>query len=205
MNRQRPMIWRFVSLFTLLWVLSGCLGRSAPQVTYYSLLTMEQLGETGILATLSGVSLGIGPVTIPDSLKRAQVATRDAGNQYAFDEFNRWAGVLERDIATVLGENLGHLLGITQIADFPWLSYFNPTYRVVIDIQRLDGSLDGDAVLRARWTIADAEGKELLAAKKIVAKKPLAEASYAALIEAESQLLGTMSKEIAAEIVAIKK
>lgn len=205
MNRQVFMIFRCVSVLALLWLLTGCFGRNAPDVTYYSLLTMQQLGQDQTIADLPGISIGVGPITIPESLKRAQVATRDRGNQYDFDEFNRWAGVLERDVATVLGENLGHLLGVNRIADFPWMPYFSPTYRVFVDIQRLDGELGGDAVLHARWGVANAEGKELLTAKKFAATQPLAEANYAALIKAESELLARLSVDIAKEVVTTNK
>lgn len=190
-------------LMACLLLLAGCLSRSAPHVTYFSLLTMQQLGETQVTAALPEVKLGIGPITIPDPLKRAQIATRQHGNQYEFNEFNRWAGVLENDLTTVFGENLGQLLGTEKIGFFPWMSHFHPTYRVVIDVIRLDGALDGEAVLSARWTIADGDGKKLLASGKNDYRQPVGAASFAALVTAESQLVATLSKEIAKEVAAL--
>jgi hypothetical protein len=186
-------------------LLAGCISRSAPTVNYYSLLTMEQIGDTETLTSLPEVKLGVGPVSIPDSLKRSQIATRKQGNRYEFAEFHRWAGVLEKDITFVLGDNLGQLLGIEKVGFFPWLQHFKPTYRVMVDVIRFDGSLEGEAVLSARWAIADADGKDYLAGRKSDYSQPLADASYAALIKAESQLLAALSKEIAAEIAALKK
>jgi len=202
-NVQKSLQWFLV--FVMVLFVSGCIGRSSPKVTYYSLMTMEQLGATESLASLPEVRLGVGPITIPDSLKRSQVATRQHGNQYTFDEFNRWAGVLEKDMTSVLGDNLGQLLGIEKVGFFPWMHYFKPTYRVIVDIIRLDGTLDGEAVLSARWAIADTDGNDFLDGKKSVYRQTLEEASYAALIKAESQLFAALSKEIAAEIVALKK
>jgi uncharacterized lipoprotein YmbA len=196
---------KWVLLLCCVLLLSGCIGRKSPEVTYYSLLSMEQLGEVQVLASYPEIKLGVGPITIPDSLKRSQVATRQHGNQYKFDEFNRWAGVLEQDFAAVAGDNIGMLLGVKKVGFFPWLHYFKPTYRVVIDVMRLDGSLDGDAVLSARWVVADAEGKDILAGGKSDYSLPLEDASYAALIKAESQLLAELSQEVAGAIVALKK
>jgi uncharacterized lipoprotein YmbA len=196
---------KWVLLLCCVLLLSGCIGRKSPEVTYYSLLTMEQLGEVQSIASHPEVRLGIGPITIPDSLKRSQVATRQHGNQYEFDEFNRWAGVLEKDITAVVGDNLGVLLGVEKIGFFPWMHYFTPSYRVVIDFQRLDGSLDGEAVLGARWAVADAEGKEFLAGDKIVLRQPLQEPSYAALVKAESFLVAELSTKIAGEINGLLK
>jgi len=200
---KKGLQWCLVFVTALL--LASCFGRSSPNVTYFSLLTMKQLGEVEVVASLPEVKLGIGPVAIPDSLKRSQIATRSHGNQYEFDEFNRWAGVLDKDISFVLGDNLGQLLGIDKVGFFPWLQHFKPTYRVMVDIIRLDGSIDGDAVLSARWAVADSEGKSYLAGKKSDYKQPLEDASYAALTKAESQLLSALSKEIAAEIAVLKE
>jgi uncharacterized lipoprotein YmbA len=181
-------------------LLTGCIGRKSPEVTYYSLLTMEQLGEVQAIASHPELRLGVGPITIPDSLKRSQIATRQHGNQYGFDEFNRWAGVLEKDLTSVLGDNLGDLLGVEKVGYFPWMHYFKPTYRVVIDVVRLDGALDGEAVLSARWAVADADGKEFLAGGKSDYRQPLQGTDYAALVKAESLLVAELSNKVAGEI-----
>ena len=180
---QKSLQWSLVFMAVLL--LAGCISRSAPTVNYYSLLTMAQIGDTETLTSLPEVKLGVGPVSIPDSLKRSQIATRKQGNRYEFAEFHRWAGVLEKDITFVLGDNLGQLLGIEKVGFFPWLQHFKPTYRVMVDVIRFDGSLEGEAVLSARWAIADADGKDYLAGRKSDYSQPLADASYTALIKAE--------------------
>jgi hypothetical protein len=200
---QKNLQWCLLILAALM--ITGCISRSAPTVNYYSLMTMQHLGDTETLASLPQVNLGIGPITIPDSLKRSQIATRQQGNQYEFAEYQRWAGVLERDITSVLGDNLGQLLGIERVGFFPWLQHFKPTYRVTVDVIRLDGAIDGEAILSARWTVADSEGKDFLAGRKSDYRQPLEAASYAALIKAESQLIAALSKEIASEIVALAK
>lgn len=195
----------WIMLCVVVLLLSGCLGQRAPKVTYFSLLNMEQLGEVDAGSSLSEVRLGIGPVTIPDSLKRSQIATRQHGNQYEFDEYHRWAGVLERDFAVVLGDNLGVLLSADKVGFFPWTHRFKPSYRVVVDVIRLDGALDGEAILSARWAVTDAKDKEFLASGKSDYRQALDDGSFAALIKAESLLVGELSREIAVAIVALEK
>ena len=184
-------------------LVSGCLSRSSPDVNYFSLLNMEQMGNTLKIGSLEQEILGIGPINIPDGLERSQIVTRTQ-NQYEFDEFNRWVGMLENDIGIVLGDNLGQLLGINNIAFFPWIPQFKPTLRVVVLIQRLDGTLEGEAVLSARWAVSDGEGKNVLVAKRSDFRASLEEPSYAALVKAESQLLANLSQEIAEQIMALK-
>jgi len=185
-------------------VLSGCLGNGSPEVSYYSLLTAQQLqvGQPPV-ASLPEVKLGVGSVTVPDSLKRSQIATRQQGNLYAFDEFHRWAGTLEKDLSYVLGENLEKMLELGEVGGFPWQPHFQPTYRVIVDVTRFDGDLKGEAVLSAHWVVADASGKAVLAGGKSEYRQPLAEETYAALITAESQLVAQLSHEIAVAIAAL--
>jgi uncharacterized lipoprotein YmbA len=147
-----------------------------------------------------GLSLGIGPVTIPDYLKRVQIATRFDDNRFRFDDFHRWSGLFEENIVTVLDNNLGVLLGTNKIATYPWLDYFTPDYRIIIVFQQLDGNLHGNARLIARWAISDSAGQTMLASGRSDLRVPLEEATYSGLVEANSRLLADFSKELADEI-----
>jgi uncharacterized lipoprotein YmbA len=161
---------------------------------------MEQLGESQVIASYPEINLGVGPVSIPDSLKRSQIATTQRGNQYEFDEYHRWAGMLDKDFTTVVGENLGVLLGVKNLGYFPWMPYFKPTYQLIVDIQRLDGALGDEAVLIARWSVVDAAGKELVASGRNLFRQPVKGSDFAALVKAESLLVAELSKKVAKEI-----
>lgn len=193
-------IVRSLILLVGLIVLSACVSRQAPIVNYYVLLNQSQLGDQQTIADYPDVKLGIGPIKVPDSLKRTQIATRQHGNQFAFDEFNRWAGVLEKDLEVVIGENMGLLLGIGQIGHFPWLAHFRPDYRVILDIQRMDGELNKEAILEVRWSVADSSGKTQLAGTRTVLKRPVVEPGYAGLVKAESLLIAEFSTIVAKEL-----
>lgn len=190
------------TLVVAVMALSGCMTRNAPQVQYFSLLTIEQLGSSQQVVSRPDLRLGIGPVTVVDSLKQRQIVTRKQGNQYDFDEFNRWAGELEKDLEVVTGNNLGFLLGTGSVDYFPWLSHFVPTQRIILDVQRLDGDLAGEAVLEARWSVVAPDGRTTLAANRSVYRRPLNDAGYAALVETESLLLADLSLEIARAVAA---
>lgn len=201
---NRLFLW--LALLSVCVFFGGCIGSQSPSVTYYSLLTMEQLGDpVSVTDPAADLRIGIGPITIPDALKRDQLVTRDSRNVYQFDEFHRWAGVLEKDIAIVLGNNLEDLLGAEEIAFFPWMQYFKPTHRVVIDFIRFDGVLAREATLEARWAVADAEGQVTLARGKSVNRQTIEAGDYAGLLQAESQLLADLSREIAKAIDDLQK
>ncbi len=204
MTRNRLMrISGWLMLLAVSAVFAGCLGKQSPPVTYYSLLSMEQLGTAAKVQAKSDLRIGIGPITIPEALKRIQIVTRDTRNIYQFDEFNRWAGVIENDMSVVLGDNLGDLIGTETIAFFPWISHFSPTHRVIIAISQFDGELSGEATLNARWTVTDGEGETTLASGRSVYRQSVEGGDFAGLVKAESLLLADLSKELAQAIKSL--
>ena len=188
------------SLLLSVLFLSGCTLRSSPEVNYFGLLTMEQLGDTPRVGAHPEMKLGIGPLTIPDSLQRSQIVTRQYENQFQFDEYNRWAGVLEKDLISAIGDNLSVLLGVENVGYFPWMPYFTPTYSVAIDIQRLDGTLDGESALDAKWRIVDGHGSILLQSGRSVFRRPSTAPGYPGLVKALSMLVADLSYELAIKL-----
>ena len=193
---------RHFGVVILLALLSGCLAK-APEIRYYNLSSLATQPDSAITVDNRNIGVGVGPLTLPEYLKRARIATRVAGHQYMFDANHRWAGLLEEDLARVISTNLGVLLGTENVAIFPWRSYFQPDCRVVINIDQFDSAFDGDAVLRAHWSISDADGKALLASGKSMHRQPLEGDNYESLVTAQSELLVTFSRELAEQIVAL--
>ncbi len=181
-------------------LLSGCTLRSSPEVKYFGLLTMQQLDDTRRIAAHPEMKLGIGPLTIPDNLQRSQIVTRQYENQFQFDEYNRWAGVLEKDLISAIGDNLSVLLGVESVGFFPWRPYLTPTCSVAIDIQRLDGTLEGETVLDAKWRLVDTKSSILLQSGRSVFRRPSAEPGYPGLVKALSMLVADLSFELAVKI-----
>jgi len=181
----------------LLMLLTGCVTRNAPDTNYFSLFSLEQMGSTVTMADSPSFKIGIGPVNLADSLRRSQIVTRSNSNQYAFDEYNKWAGPLEKDLAITVGNNLAFLTGASSVDYYPWQPYFHPTHRVVIGIERLDGELGGEVVLEARWSIVSPDGKKTLKEQRTVYRRTAAGAGYPDLVLEESLLVGDLCRDIA--------
>ena len=199
MRRVRKGLLRSV-LFVLVWqLLSGCAGQ-LPATSYYSLTTMGAAALEARNITRLDVSLGVGPLSVPDYLKRPQIVTRLAENRYKFEDSQRWAGLIEQDMLAVITSNLGLMLSTDKVAAFPWLNFFKPDYRIAIDVLQFDSALDGDAVFSARWSISDATGRELLASGKSDLRTTLQQSSYDTLVRIESELLERFSWELAGQV-----
>lgn len=196
---------RFVNLVLLAcsWVLlaavAGC-GTTGP--TKFFVLNAVAGGETaGSAATARpGVAVGVGPVKIPEYLDRLLIVTRSSESSLQLAEFERWAEPLDKSIPRILTENLSVLLGSDQIATHPWPNALSVEYQVVVEVNRLDGTLGQKALLDSRWTLLADKGKRIVVRKNSTISEPITGASYEGLVQAQSRALAQLSREIAAAI-----
>ncbi len=189
------------TFFAFVFLLNGCSGPQ-PTIHFYQLEAAELSATTEKLPELA---VGVGPITIPESLKRQEIVIRGEGNQYRMADLHRWAGLLEKNITRVIVENMGNLLGTEQVISFPWGSYFKPDYQVIIDVSSLTGKPGGQVRLRAGWTIIDRSGKQILVRKISEYQQPASDASFNALIEAENQAIALFCQEISFALRELEK
>lgn len=181
----------------LLISLAGC-GKHSPPVTFYNLSPMESASPMVAQAAASNIVLGIGPVSFPESLRRAQLAIRVDEQRVKYDEFHRWSGSLAEDFSRVLLEDLATSLPPSaELAIYPWDKYFQPTHRVKIDVARFDGALGGEVTLDARWIISDDQNKKRLGSYKSVIKTQTRGNNYLNLVTAQSETIAKLAQEIA--------
>ncbi len=139
--------WGLV-LAGLVW-LAGC--ASTPPASFYALSPLPEARDRQGSLTEGDLSLGIGPVTLPDFLDRPQLVDRSGANRLEVDEFQRWGGSLRADIVNILSENLAHLLGTSRVLILPAEVRVPVQYRLVADILRFEPGDDGHAHLKVRW------------------------------------------------------
>jgi uncharacterized lipoprotein YmbA len=172
--------------------LAGC--ASSPPSSFYTLTATAAPASTGTPSY--GVS--IGPVTIPDTVDRPQLALQVSPNQVALDEFHRWAEPLASGIAQAVAENLRRLLGTSRIAAAPGAAGRSAEYRVALNVVRFESKLGNSADVDILWTIESASGKTLRTGRSAVAQP--AGAGYDALVAAHSRAIARASEDIAAAI-----
>ncbi len=192
-----------VALATLLPLLGGCSGKQ-PTMHYYQLAPVA-LPAASAAEKLPDLAIGVGPVAIPEMLKRQEIVVRDEGNQYRLTDLHRWAGLLEKDLESAIAETLGRQLGTEQVASYPWGGYFNPDYRVIVEILELTGKPGGLATLRAGWRIVDRSGEQLLFSKISAYQQNSLEQSINSLIQAQNQLIAKLCQEVSLELRNLRK
>ena len=200
---MKPRIYcRALGMVLCLITLSGCLLKSQP-AQYYTLNPMQRPEIHPDFTPRFTVS--VGPVILPDSLKRPQIAIRANDNQVGFSEFHKWAGPLKDGTKRILAENLGILLaenGATVSTDELLIE---PDYRVVVNINRFDGVPGETAWLNAVWTLKDQKNQKIVAVTQSLFTEKISGPGYPDMVNAQSRTLAALSREIAAEIKKFRK
>jgi hypothetical protein len=108
--------------------------------------------------------------------------------------------VLDAEIPRVLGDNLRILLASDRIVAYPTAAPFPLDYRVVVEIERFDAELGGEALLVARWIVRSEDGGDALAVERSDLRGEVDSKSYSDLAATHSELLAELSRAIAAKI-----
>ncbi len=197
--------FRIVHSATLtLLLLAGC--TTTPPSEFYMLAPMPvPTQETDGSSAARPLSLGVGPIRLPDYLDAPQVITRPTPNRLTMHEFHRWGGSLAGNLIPVLAQNLSVELGTDNVAMHPWNDPVDPDYRIRLEMLRFDGNLGGSVELDTRWELVgrdprDAYSVVLLGAGRITISEPVEDASYEALVAAQSRAVAKLSQQLADKV-----
>ncbi len=179
-------------------LLTAC--ASSPESSFYILSPLPEAKARQETLVEGRLSLGIGPVTVPDYLDRPQRVSGVGAQRIEVDEYQRWGGSLRADIANTLGENLAHLLGTSRVVMMPAEVKLPVQYRLVVDVLRFEAESDGQALLKARWALIDPSAEVALAMRESSFRQPFAKADPDAQVAALSATLGDLSREVAETI-----
>jgi uncharacterized lipoprotein YmbA len=175
-------------------------SETAPS-NFYMLNSMSTEAATGgAQSGLSDLELAIGPVSVPAYLDRPQIVTRGPGNEVTLSEFDRWAEPLKDNITSVLTDNLSRLLPTERVSVYPSSLARDLDLRVTLEVIRFDGSMGGDVVLDARWSVIPADAEAPLRTERSGITQPASDSGYAAVVNAMNRALDSLSREIAAGV-----
>jgi len=152
----------------------------------------------------AGISLGIGPITLPGYLDRQEIVTRVAQNQINLAENDRWAEPLEENFSRVLSQNVAALLRADRVNAYPWPIDKKPVYLVEVEVLRFEANTAQEVQLAARWTVRNSGKKDSLRYRETRLSRPVEARSPDAAVAALSEALGDLSREVAAAIESIE-
>jgi len=148
------------------------------------------------------LALGLGPITFPRYLERGEIVRRVGPNEVRPSSFDYWAGSLPSQFSRVLAQNLQITANAAEIRLHPWYAGSEIDLVIEVDVIRFETADDGKAHLVARWRVRGGREHEVHASKE----SSLARSSdhgAAATASALSELLGDLSREMAATIESL--
>jgi uncharacterized lipoprotein YmbA len=196
--------WFGLTIFLGLVLLTGCRSFT-PSVEFYTLTPLTGLPEAGKAGGLpDAIAVGVGPLHLPKLIDRPQIVSRTGTNQIDMDEFHRWAGSVYEDFLRVVALNLSGLLNTNLVAVYPWEDYFNPDYRIYMEVHQFDGRLGEFALLNMTWTVTGRDARDILLVRRSIIEEPVQGTDYAAFVAAKSRILAALSREMAQAIGRIR-
>lgn len=186
----------FLALFTSLILLTACAGGKAPHKTQY-LLPLEV--PTGVARFEAPMKVGLSRLEIADYLSsNAGVVVEIEPGSVRPARHHKWAEPLTKGLNRVLRAQISSELGFDISADTTQRSYWDLLVDVQID--RLHGNLEGEAILVAHWRVTPADSREEAVTYRFSKTGLLQRDGYDALVEAEVALLTELSAAIADSI-----
>jgi hypothetical protein len=170
----------------------GACGTS-PTPRYYSLSVETPLAS---VPATTQPTLAVEAVTIPASIDRPQIVLSAGDNRLTISDGHRWGEPLKTGLAWTLAENLARATGNPSVSAYPQSASRDADYRVLVDVQRFDSTLDRGVALDALWSIVTAEDRVLYRGRARLHEP--APGDHAALVAAHSRALGRLAAEIAA-------
>ena len=194
-------------LLSLVFCLTGCINTPLPD---YYVLTPEpsQSDVAGNLQPvgfnkLPDLAVGVGPITIPETVNRQNIVTPRDANKLEVAEFHRWSEPLRENISRVVITNLAERLGVSKLYAYPWLrAEIDSIAR--IDVLQMNGELGREVYLQVRWQIlTGSKPHELLDTRITEYRQEVGGSGYSSLVAAYSAAYASLSDDIARALAEI--
>lgn len=167
---------------------------------FYMLRSLPTDASSSATQGAGGPVLVLGPVRVASYLDRPQIVTKGSGSEVKLSEFERWAEPLKDNVKAVLASNLSVLVPTERISFYPARLPPDVDLRIAVEVLRFDGSLGGDAVLEARWSLFGSDAEEPILTKRSRFEHATGGPGYDAFVEALNRALEALSREVAQEV-----
>ncbi|MBA3651528.1 MAG: membrane integrity-associated transporter subunit PqiC, partial [Chthoniobacterales bacterium] len=144
----------------------------------------------------SGLSVSIGPVTLPSYIDRPEIVFASGPNEFQIPTNALWIGSLQENIARTVASDLGHLLGSSNVRG-GLEAGAKPRYRVALDLRQFHGISGQEAILDLSWRIQDGASGALISRHSARFQERIIGDGYEPLVAAESRLLAQCAAAIA--------
>ncbi len=146
---------------TLLFVMAGCVDlKPKPDNTRYFVL------DSGTSNVSQGVPsgdviLGMARVTVASYLDTPRIAKRISDVEITYSPTSRWGEDLRIAIQDRVARRIMASGSVREVYTLPWPDGAAPSLRLTIHVDRFEGTMSSEAVLRGFWTLQNPSGTVL--------------------------------------------
>jgi uncharacterized protein len=178
-------------------LLTACAG--SPPTRYYTLAAPPEPEPAPSSAPLAALRVGVGPVTVPETVNRIAMVVRVGPNELKVSEEHRWVQPLRQEIARAVSRNLARMMPRADVSTHGETAAADPDYRLSLDVQRIDASLGGTVIIETQWALRPRSGSGGRTGRS-TAHAETAANSYEALASAYASAIESITREIAVAI-----
>ena len=196
------LIARSITLCAFVSLLVGACG-SSPPVRYFALSPMDSVQQQD---PDDAVTLGVGPLRLPEYLNRSQIVTRGGGSELEVDEFSRWAEPLTQALHRVVSTDVDNMMNGVMVIAFPWeaVVHNEVDYRLLGEVTRFDADRSGRVVLDIQWGITATTGQVAVVIRRTQYETRAARPDDPAIVvSAMNDALAMFSRDVASELEVI--
>ncbi len=158
-------------------------------------LSAAAAASTG--GSASGLSVVVGPVSLPSYIDRAEVVFASGANEFQVPSDALWLGSLQENISRTVAADLGGILRSRNVRS-SFDGGANGRYRVALSVKQFHGISGQEAILDLSWRIQSGAGGQTISRHSGRYREPIVGDGYGPLVKAESRLLEQASRAIAA-------
>ncbi len=147
-----------------------------------------------------GVSVVVGPVTLPAYVDRAELVFQSADNQFQVPSNVHWTGSLPENFTRVLATDLGRRLHSGNVMTYPAPATLKSRYQVAVDVRQFHAISGGDAILEVEWRVQAPAGGQIIHRQNGSFREPIVGDGYAPVVAAESRLVAQLAAAVAGSL-----
>ncbi len=144
----------------------------------------------------SGLAVGIGPLTLPTYVDRAELVFQSGPNKFEIPAKVHWAGPLQDNFGQVLAADVGRRLHSGNVVANPAPGDTRLRYRVSVNVRQFHAVSGQEAILEADWHVETADTRQVLRHGEGVYHAPIQGDGYAPVVAAESDLVDQLASGI---------
>ena len=215
---------KMIGVLILGLALAGCVTNPSPPTYFYMIAPLVPGAEDPSSAMAKEQTvIAIRNVRVPTYLDRNQIVTRLDEVEYGLGEFDQWAEPINDNLTRAVAQNLSRMLAEDAVDVFPAAKEVPHNYFIGIEVIRLDGKLDDQVTMIARWAVFGADEEDLIVLRKFEHQEKIdpeikkrkskpqgtgptyERENYKGLVVAQSRAVEKLSRDIAAAIKEILK